>query len=107
VELVGIGGLSGKKGGTAPGHDWTSPSQKGRPCRQNISAGVFRQSAAYGPNSIGPYFLSVGSIIALLPFLAPVFSALAVLGEIEFDGGRGEPLFESADLGLADTAEFL
>jgi len=43
----------------------------------------------------------------LLPFLAPVFSALAVLEEIEFDGGRGEPLFESADLGLADTAEFL
>ena len=32
---------------------------------------------------------------------------VAVLGEIEFDGGRGEPLFESADLGLADTAEFL
>jgi len=79
LELVGIGGLSGKKGGTAPGHDWTSPSQKWRPCRHNISAGVFRQSAAYGPNSIGPYFLSVGSIIALLPFLAPVFSALAGL----------------------------
>ena len=59
------------------------------------------------PTVIGPYFLSVGSIIALLPFLAPVFSALAVLEEIEFDGGRGEPLFESADLGLADTAEFL
>jgi len=89
LELVGIGGLSGKKGGTAPGHDWTSPSQKWRPCRHNISAGVFRQSAAYGPNSIGPYFLSVGSIIALLPFLAPVFSALAVLEEIEFDGGPG------------------
>jgi len=33
--------------------------------------------------------------------------SVAVLGEIEFDGGRGEPLFESADLGLADTAEFL
>jgi len=32
---------------------------------------------------------------------------VAVLGEIEFDGGRGEPLFESADLGLAETAEFL
>ena len=32
---------------------------------------------------------------------------VAVLGEIEFDGSRGEPLFESADLGLADTAEFL
>ena len=30
--------------------------------------------------------------------------SVAVLGEIEFDGGRGEPLFESADLGLADTA---
>ena len=34
-------------------------------------------------------------------------ASVAVLGEIEFDGGRGEPLFESADLGLADTAEFL
>jgi hypothetical protein len=30
--------------------------------------------------------------------------SVAVLGEIEFDGGWGEPLFESADLGLADTA---
>jgi hypothetical protein len=30
-----------------------------------------------------------------------------LLGEIEFCGGRGEPLFKSADLGLADTAEFL
>jgi hypothetical protein len=25
----------------------------------------------------------------------------------EFDGGRGEPLFESADLGLAEMAEFM
>ena len=32
--------------------------------------------------------------------------SVAVLGEIEFDGGRGESLFESADLGLPDTAEF-
>ena len=46
MELVGIGRLSGRKGGTAPGHDWSSPSRRGRPCRHNISAGVFRQSAA-------------------------------------------------------------
>jgi bifunctional non-homologous end joining protein LigD len=46
LELVGIGRLSGRKGETAPGHDWSSPSRRGRPCRHNISAGVFRQSAA-------------------------------------------------------------
>jgi hypothetical protein len=33
--------------------------------------------------------------------------SVTVLGEIEFDGSRGESLFESADLGLADSAEFL
>ena len=32
---------------------------------------------------------------------------VAVLGEIEFDGGRGVPGFESADLGVADSAQFL
>jgi hypothetical protein len=33
--------------------------------------------------------------------------SVAVLGEIEFDGSRREPGFESAELGLADSAEFL
>jgi hypothetical protein len=57
--------------------------------------GIIFPPASFGnlllmdPTVIGPYFLSVGSIIALLPFLAPVFSALAVLEEIEFDGGPG------------------
>src|SRR6516164_9713760 len=46
LELVGIDRLSGRKGGTAPGHDWSSPSRRGRPCRHNISVGVFRQSAS-------------------------------------------------------------
>ena len=33
--------------------------------------------------------------------------SVAVLGEIEFDGSRRELRFKSAELGLADTAEFL
>ena len=33
--------------------------------------------------------------------------SVAVLGEIEFDGSRREPGFESAELGLADSVEFL
>ena len=32
---------------------------------------------------------------------------VAILGEVKFNGSRGESLFESADLGLADSAEFL
>jgi len=31
LELVGIGRLSGKKGGTAPGHDWSSLEFRERP----------------------------------------------------------------------------
>ena len=81
--------------------------KKGGPVGKIFPPASFGNLLLMDPTVIGPYFLSVGSIIALLPFLAPVFSALAVLEEIEFDGGRGEPLFESADLGLADTAEFL
>src|SRR5262249_32122696 len=39
LELVGIGRLSGRKGGTAPGHDWSSPSRRRAP----LSAEYFRR----------------------------------------------------------------
>jgi hypothetical protein len=32
---------------------------------------------------------------------------VSILGELRFNGSRRESLFESADLGLADSAEFL
>ena len=51
MELAWIGRLSGRKDGTQPGYDWSLPSRIGRPCRHNISAGIFLQSAAYQPGA--------------------------------------------------------